>query len=113
MSHFTVLVPAKDKDELEARLLPYHEYECTGIEQYIEFVPEDMDELQKDFTEHGKGRDFETFVEDWSGAEKNEQGIYGRWTNPNKKWDWWEVGGRWNASTQRWKHYQYRVSRKS
>lgn len=21
---------------------------------------------------------------------------YGYWYNPNAKWDWWEVGGRWN-----------------
>jgi len=40
MSHFTVLVSAKDDEELEQKLLPFHEYECTGIEQYLEFIVE-------------------------------------------------------------------------
>lgn len=97
MSHFSVLVPAKDRKELEAVLLPYHEYECTGIEKYLEFVPADMDELKADYEEYGNGRDFEVFIEEWSGDEKNENNIYGRWTNPNAKWDWWAIGGRWSG----------------
>lgn len=100
MSHFTVLVPAKDEAELEAKLLPYHEYECTGIEQYIEFVPANMKELNDDFAKYGNGRTFDEFVADWSGYTKNEQGIYGRITNPNKKWDWWVVGGRWTGKLE-------------
>lgn len=98
MSHFTVLVPAQDEKELEARLLPYHEYECTGIEAYTEFVPEDMDELKANFAEHGEGRTFDEFVPDWCGAEKNAEGVWGRVTNPNKQWDWWVVGGRWSGT---------------
>jgi hypothetical protein len=95
MSHFTVLVAANDDEELEQRLLPYHEYECTGIEAYIEFVPEDMDELNAKYTEHGDGQDFDEFVKDWCGARKNAEGMYGRMTNPRAKWDWWVIGGRW------------------
>lgn len=98
MSHFTVLVPAKDQAELEARLLPYHEYECTGIEAYTEFVPHDMDELQKDYAEYGDGRPFDEFIPDWCGGFKNEQGVWGRKTNPNAKWDWWVIGGRWSGT---------------
>jgi len=41
---------------------------------------------------------FEQFMEDYVGYEKNEEtGRYGYWENPNKKWDWWEVGGRWSG----------------
>jgi hypothetical protein len=98
MSHFTVLVPAKDEEELEAKLLPYHEYECTGIEEYLEFIPADMEELQARYEEHGNGEDFEAFVEGWSGDTKNENGVYGRMTNPNAKWDWWTIGGRWTGA---------------
>lgn len=97
MSHFTVLVPAKDREELEAKLLPYHEYECTGIEQYVEFVPTDMDKLRTDYEKYGEERDFDDWAKEWDNLTKNEQGVYGRLTNPNKKWDWWVVGGRWTG----------------
>jgi hypothetical protein len=97
MSHFTVLVPAKDEEELDVVLLPYHEYECTGIEAYTEFVPADMDELMADYEEHGDGRDLEAFAEDWNGYVKNDEGVFGHVTNPNAKWDWWLVGGRWSG----------------
>jgi hypothetical protein len=61
-------------------------------------VPEDMDELQKKFEEYGDGESFEDFIDGWSGAKKNEEGIYGRITNPRSKWDWWVIGGRWSGS---------------
>jgi len=36
MSHFTVLVVTDTAEELEAALQPFHEYECTGIEdEYV------------------------------------------------------------------------------
>lgn len=100
MSHFTVLVPAKDEDELAAKLLPFHEYECTGIEEYTEFIPADMDELRADFENFGDGRDLDQFAREWSGYHISEDLIYGRITNPNAKWDWWLVGGRWSGLLQ-------------
>lgn len=99
MSHFSVLVITPEyptETVLEAILMPYHEYECTGIEQYLEFVPADMEELQKEYTEYGKGETFETFMEGWSNDKQNDQGVWGRMTNPNAKWDWWTVGGRYS-----------------
>ena len=100
MSHFTVLVPAVNDEELEVMLLPYHEYECTGIKEYTEFVPANMEELRNDHEKYGDGREFEEFVEDWTGQRKNSDGVYGSITNPNSKWDWWLVGGRWTGMLQ-------------
>jgi hypothetical protein len=100
MSHFTVLVPAVNEEELEAMLLPYHEYECTGIKEYTKFVPADMVELQADHKKYGKNESLEEFAEDWAGYKKNSYGVYGRITNPNSKWDWWLVGGRWTGMLQ-------------
>lgn len=97
MSHFSCLVAAENEQELTKKLLPFHEYECTGIKEYTEFVPADMEELLKDFSEHGKGETLEEFAKDWNGYEKNSDGVFGRLTNPNKQWDWWEVGGRWEG----------------
>lgn len=41
--------------------------------------------------------DFETFANDWHGATPNDDGQYGYWSNPNAKWDWWQLGGRWHG----------------
>jgi hypothetical protein len=96
MSHFTVLVAVPEGKTLEDVMLPYHEYECTGIEKYLQFVPCDAEELQLDYANHGNGRTLDDFAEEWSGYRKNEEGVYGRVTNPNAKWDWYQIGGRWS-----------------
>lgn len=39
---------------------------------------------------------FEEYLEKYHGAEKDEEtNDYGYWENPNAKWDWYQVGGRW------------------
>lgn len=40
---------------------------------------------------------FETFCEEYHGYDERDekQGRYGYWENPNSKWDWYELGGRW------------------
>jgi len=37
----------------------------------------------------------EEAVEGWFGYNKNDEGKYFNHTNPNSKWDWYVVGGRW------------------
>ncbi|GAB3282886.1 hypothetical protein GCM10027347_59460 [Larkinella harenae] len=45
-----------------------------------------------------EGVTFEEWAKDWGGAEREDgQPGIGRWTNPNKKWDWWTIGGRWQG----------------
>lgn len=117
MTHFTVLVVADTESELEAALLPYHEYECTGIEEYTEWVIGHPAERALDDALKILGEDwvdenpaikakYETYIStdnlgdlfyDWDGTEEDEDGNYGRRTNPNAKWDWWVVGGRWTG----------------
>jgi hypothetical protein len=41
--------------------------------------------------------DFEYFMKEWAGYERNEEGKYGYWENPNAKWDWYQIGGRWSG----------------
>ena len=49
MSHFTVLVVTDRPEQLEPALQPFHEYECTGIEdQYVEFIDE-SEEIEQDW----------------------------------------------------------------
>lgn len=101
MSHFSCLVVTDGKpteEQLQEILLPWHEYECTGIDAYLEFVPADMDELMTSFAKHGeKGQSLQGFANDWSGVRPNSDGVYGRYTNPNAKWDWWQIGGRYSG----------------
>lgn len=42
---------------------------------------------------------FEQYMEDYQGYSERdpETGRYGRWENPNAKWDWYEVGGRFSG----------------
>lgn len=120
MSHFTVLVIGSDH---EYQLAPFHEYECTG--RYDEFVV-DVDvteETLTDFEKHGKGESFSDWYVGWTGGviikrnageivdPNSEIAKYSyaivddegdllkavRRTNPNAKWDWYQVGGRWNG----------------
>ena len=39
---------------------------------------------------------FEEFMSEYGGYTRDEEkNRYGYWHNPNAKWDWWQVGGRW------------------
>lgn len=101
MSHFPVLVATLSPADVASALQPYHEYECTGVfDQYVRFVEEDEAALRaehasliaKDKTET---EDFGQWVGEYYGYKMHD-GKWGRWTNPNRKWDWWVVGGRWS-----------------
>lgn len=121
MSHFTVMVVAKDEEELASRLAPFQENNMGDCpEEFLEFndvTDEYRAEAQKVVTEEdtwmlenhkgclGKtyqevyGGTFESFMSEYAGYEPNgPNGEYGYWENPNKKWDWWEVGGRWSGA---------------
>lgn len=84
MSHFSVLVVTDQKPDEQALariMLPFHEYECTGIEKYKKL-----------------GDVFgQEWVDGWNGAvPKGDR--YVRRTNPRAKWDWYSVGGRWSGA---------------
>jgi hypothetical protein len=97
MSHFAVLVIGPN---VEKQLQPFHQFECTGVDdEYVIEVEEDLD-------------DADDYLKVEFGAQPNLKGEhkYGyvmlnaeskavkfvRRTNPNYKWDWWMVGGRWS-----------------
>lgn len=153
MSHFTVMVISDkplDEVSLDPILMPWHEYECTGLDnEYV--VDVDMtDEVTEEFNkpcdvvvladgkiigryddslytdstdEHGykcknralpegavekeisaeearkHGIGYKTMAEcaeDYYGGFERDGRFY-RHTNPNAKWDWWVVGGRWSG----------------
>jgi len=121
MSHFSVLVYGPtNEQELEKLMMPFHEFECTGIEQYIQDIDisEEVVSEWKASSEYSTDS-FSAYVKDYYGYElftgeefhyadtedikygyaiDNEDGSYKviKRTNPNKKWDWYVVGGRWS-----------------
>jgi hypothetical protein len=42
---------------------------------------------------------FEQYMADYCGYDERDPQTsrYGRWRNPNQKWDWWKMGGRWTG----------------
>lgn len=117
MSHFCVLVVGSHP---KSQLQPYHEFECTGYDDEFVQDVDITDEVLADFkrfTEEGKENPLEEALE-WNGLENQvvedpaqldisdthkyryaivKQGelvkVVKR-TNPNAKWDWYQIGGR-------------------
>ena len=120
MSHFTVMVIGSD---YEAQLAPYHEFECTGyVDQYVVDVDitdefrQAMDNAKEDAEDDETPLEYalgyygyeDQVVEDASEIDREGEHKFGyvvvkdgavvkvvRRTNPNAKWDWYTVGGRW------------------
>ncbi len=123
MSHFTVLVIGPNPED---QLAPYHEFECTGVDnEYIQDV-DITDEVQQQIDSYKKSDEDADKVNplqaalEYHGLEKrviadksefcSETHKYGyavvrdgalvkaiRRTNPNAKWDWYLLGGRWTG----------------
>jgi hypothetical protein len=64
----------------------------------IRVVPPELERRKVPFKE--TYATFEQFVSEWHGhSERDEKtGRYGCWSNPNSKWDWYQIGGRWSGS---------------
>lgn len=116
MSHFTVLVIGED---VEAQLQPFHEFECTGEnDEYVQDL--DITENARANFKNETGIGFREFVDYYYGykavkfgeePDKEDVHKYGyvlldesgevskvfERTNPNAKWDWYQVGGRWQG----------------
>ena len=69
-----------------------------GYRAKVSFIPEDYMEKEVSFRKIYK--DVESFCRDWhdDDEENFKDGKIGRLTNPNNKWDWFQVGGRWAGS---------------
>lgn len=75
MSHFTVLVPAKTSEQLDALLRRYDE----GAMGFDHLSP----------TERAEWLEWE---------EDSDAPEGGYWHNPDAKWDWYVIGGRWSGA---------------
>lgn len=67
-----------------------------GTGTYTHKVPDGLKEVNVPFKE--KYASFEEFAEKWGGYNLDSKtGRYGYWENPNAKWDWWTLGGRYSS----------------
>lgn len=83
MSHFTVLVIGENPKE---QLKPFQENNMGDYpEDFLEFYEIDWKS------------DYNTKEEAFSDGYKEHEGKIGYWENPNAKWDWYVLGGRWSG----------------
>lgn len=97
MSHFVVAVLSHTPEDVEKLLAPY--CESTDDPEYLEFVTaaESMDEIRGKYAQEKRPDEtLEHFVSRYYGYTYNEElDECGRICNPDAKWDWWMIGGRW------------------
>lgn len=63
------------------------------VEKYIVRSIKERIKFNKSLRKYNDSKDW---VENYDGYYLNpEKTAYGRYHNPNKKWDWYEIGGRW------------------
>ena len=99
MSHFTVMVIGENPEE---QLAPYQENNMGDCpEEYLAFndVTDDVTREWEDQDQETKEKykDLDTYATEYNGYKKNDEGRYGYWENPNAKWDWYQLGGRWSG----------------
>ena len=115
MSHFAVAVFTDGKKSVEELLAPYDEN--IEVAPYIDLTKRQMIdkalERKKDYTERrDKGDDISDWMLEYINANTDEElyqceydsdysydkdGNQLSTYNPNSKWDWWSVGGRYNG----------------
>lgn len=95
MSHYVVAVIHKPDQEVEDLLAPYDEN--TQVEEYIEFSKQEaIDYAKENYAKDKPMSDSEAWAIMADGRKTDKKGnIYSTY-NPKSKWDWWEIGGRWD-----------------
>jgi len=103
MSHFAVLVTNTDKVSLDEQLAPFDEN--TNVPEYRRYLDEDdIKSMREYYSKKNPDTDYSTLeslvprLDDWCGGEGgvDEKGLYYlSQYNPDSKWDWYAVGGRW------------------
>lgn len=82
-----------DGTEFKAYDNRFRNPEMFAKEQYI--YPDGAVEFEKPLKE--LYTTFDQFATEYHGRKKTPDGKYGYWHNPNDKWDWYTIGGRWSG----------------
>ncbi|MBB2169654.1 hypothetical protein HLH36_15075 [Gluconacetobacter aggeris] len=101
MSHFSVFVTS---DDVEEQLAPFQENNMGDCPpEYLAFCDchDECEARWEEVDQNGvpnkeRFRTFDRFVREFFGYRRNhDTGRYGYFENPNAKWDWYVIGGRW------------------
>jgi len=120
MSHFIVIVATNKSQNktIDEILEPFWELDLSDdemkeddraifevvaksgeIKAYCENIVKDLKDdhrLIKKYREYLKENKYSELLDSWNGyIWKSDTGDYGYYHNPNAKWDWFQVGGRW------------------
>lgn len=110
MSHFTVCCRVSAEsiakhggidEALTALLAPYQENNMGDCpKEYLAFSDE-SEEVEEgwgklDESARAKYASKAAYAKEYYGYDEHE-GKFGYFENPNKKWDWWQTGGRWTG----------------
>ena len=97
MSHFTVGVIVKSPDELESALARYSEQDEEYMVREIEWTKADYIADYRMNYEDTNLTDEEIWEEakaDYGADRSDDERLY-CYYNPDARWDWWSIGGRW------------------
>ncbi len=95
MSHYAVLVIHNENQNFDKLLAPYSEN--LEVEPYLEYKHDDALKALRD--EYGYEEEeiddtlLESFVKEYSSYSLKDGDVYTTY-NPNSKWDWYSIGGR-------------------
>ena len=98
MSHYAVLVIHREDQDVEELLAPYNEN--LEVEPYLKYKHDEALKMLRD--EYGyKEEDIddallESFVKEYSSYSLKDGDVYTTY-NPNSKWDWYSIGGRFDG----------------
>jgi len=81
----------KNKDFEELKQRPF--IKDMSDEEIVKKLEEQIEEDKKILKSYNTSIEW---VDEWHGYYLNKEGIaYGYYINPNDKWDWYQIGGRW------------------
>lgn len=102
MSHYAVLILHKEDQDIDTFLAPYDEnlkvkpYLKYKYNDAIKFIKEEFVPYNDFLKEYSDEQLLEWYVEEYSAELLKDGDIYTTY-NPNSKWDWYQIGGRFDG----------------
>lgn len=105
MSHYAVLILHEEEQNIEDLLAPYNEnlevepYFKHTYDEALKLVKEEYVPFNNFLKEYSDKELIDWFVDSWSAFVLKEDGLYST-HNPNSKWDWYSIGGRFDGELE-------------
>lgn len=102
MSHYAVLVIHEEGQDIDELLAPYNEnlevrpYFRHTYDEILKIVKKEYVPFNDFLKEYSDKELIDWFVDNYSAYVLKEDGLYSTY-NPNSKWDWYSIGGRFDG----------------